>query len=120
MSKKLAMRYGNPSEAQTPDWLDYYGVIDTDDPVELTLDEGGIYNLYTLEYRVDTGAIRGYRQMMIVVPVGDSYGTTSVGHQSMASSTNTGVTVTYESDSTITLARSSSSYEVRYAIQKIY
>lgn len=115
------MKFGNILNNATDSGLAYYGVIDDGEEVNLTLDEGGIYILYTIEFNISTGGVRGHRARLIAVPTGTRYGATACSYVSIAASTNSAVTITMEDDSTITLAQTTpATYSVKYAIQKIY
>ena len=117
----LRVKYGNldASAGQNSD-LVYSGVIDDADPVDITLDPGCMYHLITYEWTASSEAYRGSREVLITVPNEILYGSTAVSHVALAASTNSGVSITYNNDSTITLARSAATYAVRYAVVKIF
>ena len=117
----LKMKYGNTDAAggRNSD-LVYSGVVNDGDSAEIVLDPGCIYLLYTYEFNASTDAYRGSRCVLITVPNASLYGTTAVSHLALGASTNSGVSITYNSDSTITIARSAATYEVRYAVEKVF
>ena len=117
----LRVKYGNTdASAGQNSNLVYSGVIADADPVDIVLDPGCMYNLITYEWNASTNAYRGSREVLICVPNEGLYGSTAVSHLTLASSTNAGVSFTWSNDSTITIARSSATYAVRYAVVKIY
>ena len=118
MSRTLAMRYGSANELPA-NGLEYFGVLNDDDGVEMALEEGGIYMLYTSELNPNTGVVKGYRIHYILSPAGETFGTVAADHKAIVTSTNSYVTITYETDGTITLARANANTEVKYALQKI-
>lgn len=117
----LRMKYGKTETGggQNSD-LVYSGVIEDADPVDIVLDPGCMYELFTYEWNASTDAYRGSRAVLITVPNESLYGSTAVSHLTLASSTNAGVSFTWNNDSTVTIARSSATYAVRYAVVKIF
>ena len=117
---KLEMLYGSSGLAGTRDSsLVYSGIVDDENAVDLIFDAGGMYMLYTTEHNAPSGAYRGHRAILIKVPEDAVYGSTACAHINAAASTNSGVSITYNSDSSVTVARSSATYAVRYAVYKI-
>ena len=83
----------------------YKGTIDDATVVTLTLEPGSIYYLFTAEYNATSFAFRGCRSVMIKAPEDDLFGTVAVAHGADYSSQNSGVTIGYPDDSTVTIAR---------------
>ena len=100
--------------------LAYSGIINDGNTVILTPEAGCMYMLFTFEYNSSTGNIRGHRCFMVSAPAGETFGTAAAAHQAMAQSTNSGVTITWNNNSTISLARSGANFAVKYAMMKIY
>ena len=95
------------------------GIVEDGSTVTLTLEEGSFYLLYTKEYNASTGAYRGHRLVTIVTPEGDLFGTTANAHVNSAASSNSGITINYPNDSTVTMVRSSSTYSFKYVLYKL-
>lgn len=87
--------------------------------VALSFAPGGIYVLFTKEWVVSSGAFYGHRAILLTAPENDIFGTTGMTRSSMAASSNSGVTLTHNSDSTITLNRSAATYAFRYALYRV-
>lgn len=93
----------------------------TDETVDtLEFEEGGFYVLYTKESNASSGAYRGHHAIAIAAPEEALFGTVAVAHGNMYASANSGVTITYATDSTVTIARSSATYAVRYALYRVF
>ena len=117
----LAMEYGSSGRVSKPSSnIVASGIIDDATVVDLILDVGCIYMLFTAEYNASTGAFRGEHIWVIKSPEESQYGTTAASRGNVFASTNSGVTVTNNNDSTISISRSSATYAVRYALMKIY
>lgn len=120
MSKTLALRYGAAGHVKANQTaIVASGLIDSSAAVDLILEPGGIYELFTAEYNASTGAYRGHRSRMIKAPEEDKFGTTAAATINESASTNSGVTITMNSDSTISIARSSATYAVRYVLRAV-
>jgi len=85
----------------------------------LTLEAGCIYLLFTKEYNHSTGLYRGAHIRYVVAPEEDRFGTDAPSLGTVSSSTNSGVTITANADSTVSIKQSSSTYDVRYALYKV-
>ena len=85
----------------------------------LTLPAEGVFELISIERTQSTGAFRGVRKILISSPTVDLYGSESCKHYTEASSDNTGVTISYHSDSTIEIKPSSTTYSVDYQVTQI-
>ena len=85
----------------------------------LTLEAGCVYLLFTKEYNHNTGAYRGAHIRYIVAPEEARFGTDAPSLGTVSSSTNSGVTITANNDSTVSIKQSSSTYDVRYALYKV-
>lgn len=118
----IIMRYGAPGDragAAGDDAIIYSGSIDNGGTVELTFEAGGLYQLFTAEYTISSGAYRGHRQINIKAPEAAVFGTVACAYQAAQASSNSGVSITYNTDSTITLAQSSTTYGVIYVVRAV-
>lgn len=95
------------------------GVISDGQSVTLTFAAGGIYELFSAEYTAATGAYRGHRMILIKIPEAQLYGSAAAAHVTVASGGSSGVNITYNNDSSITLAQSSATYNVVYAVRAV-
>ena len=77
------------------------------------------FELVTIERNQSSGAYRGSRKIMIVSPAADLFGSEACKHYTEASSSDSGVTITYNSDSTIEIKPSSTTYSVVYQVTQI-
>ena len=117
----LAMEYGSPGRvSKATSNIVASGIIDDASVIDIILDVGCMYLLQTAEYNASTGAFRGEHLWIIKSPEESQYGTTAASRGNVFASTNSGVTVTNNNDSTISISRSSATYAVRYALMKIY
>lgn len=117
---KLVMQYGSAGKVdQRRSAIIASGTIDDSTVVDITLDAGGVYELFTAEYNASTGAYRGHRSRLIKAPEEELYGTVASATINESASTNSGVTITMNSDSTISIARSSATYAVRYFVRAV-
>ena len=71
-----------------------------------------IYLLFCSEKTTSSGAQFGSRIILISTPSDDLFGTTAVSHPEVYKSTNSGVTLTYDDDSTLTIAPTSGHYVI--------
>lgn len=119
----IAMQFGRvptPAQPRSGMALITEGEI-TDETVDtLEFEEGAFYVLYTKEFNASTGAYRGHHVIAIAAPEEALFGTVAVAHGNMYASTNNGATITYPTDSTVTIARSSATYAVRYALYRVF
>ena len=113
----IIMQYGAQSSANTgkENPIIASGTISDGTPVTLDMDAGRTYELATVEYNPSTGAFRGMHKWIIATPEAALFGTTAVSRVSEAASTNSGVTVNWNADSSITLSQST--YAVRYILR---
>ena len=77
------------------------------------------YLLATQEQNRSTGVVYGYRVIFIAAPYDGTLGTVALTYKNIITSTNAGVTVTYNSDSTVTLKVSSETYRCKYTLIKL-
>lgn len=92
----------------------------TDDTTEvLSFAPGGMYVLVTKEWNASTSAYRGHHAYMIAAPEEDIFGTVAIARGNMYSSSNAGVTLTNNNDSTLSIKRSSATYNFRYALYRV-
>lgn len=97
----------------------YKGTIDDATVVELQLEAGGLYELFTAEYNASTGAYRGHRSRLIKAPEEELFGTTASATVNESASTNSGVTITMNADSSVSVSRSSATYAVKYVLRAV-
>lgn len=92
-----------------------------DDTVKIiTPEAGSFYLLASKEYNASSGAYRGHHLVVIAAPEAEVFGTVAAAHVNAAASTNSGVTVNYPNDSTVTIQRSSATYAVRFAVYRVF
>ena len=118
----IIMRYGASGDragSAEDGAIIYKGSIDNGGTVELSFEAGGMYQLFTAEYVISSGAYRGHRQINIKAPEAAVFGTVACAYQAAQASSNSGVSITYNADSTITLAQSSITYGVIYVVRAV-
>lgn len=119
---KMVMQYGDdkprPLFPQGIELVSSDTILDST-TVELTFDPGGMYILFCAEFNATTGAFKGDRAILIKAPQDSLFGTIAVHRGNMYVSSESGVTITANNDSTITLARNSSKFGFRYALYKV-
>ncbi len=94
------------------------GLIDDGTPVILDVFKpGGLYELTTAEHAISNSGFRGMRKILIYAPEEARFGTNALSHVNEAASTNSGVTFTWNADSTLTISQSS--YAVRYILRDL-
>ena len=86
----------------------------------LTPEAGAMYILFSKEYNVSNSNFYGERLVIISAPEVDKYGTTACNHGNAYASSNSGVTIGYPNDSTVTIQRSSATYAVRFAVYRVF
>lgn len=120
---KMVMQYGDvqkgPMAPQGLELLDAGTVLD-DTTVELTFEPGGMYLLFCAEYTASSGAFRGQRIISIKAPESEKFGTTAIARGNVYESSDSGVKLTYNNDSTLSIAQASSIFAVRYALYKAF
>ena len=85
----------------------------------IEFEPSGCYLLFCNEWTTSSGAYRGHRVVSIVTPEPDLFGTTAIARGNAYSSTNSGVTLTNNNDSTMTIAGSSATYSVRFWLYRV-
>lgn len=92
----------------------------TDDTAEvLSFAAGGMYVLAIKVWNASTGAYRGHGMYFVAAPEEDVFGTVAVARATVATGGTVSVTITANSDSTLTIVQSSSTYNWRYALYRI-
>ena len=124
MNRQVSMQFGKPSATSqnrngAASDVIYSGKIEDEAEAILSLDPGGLYELFTAEYNASTGAYRGHRLVIIKAPEGELFGTVACAHGNAYASTNSGVTIGYPTDSTVTIKRSSATYAVTYVLKAV-
>ena len=123
MSNSLAMNFGSSGRANVPASglrLIESGEINDATVVTLEFEPGGFYLLATKEYTVVSGAYRGHRLHVIAAPEEDVFGTVACVRINTLHSDNAGITITYVSNSTVTLAQNGTAYGFRYALYRMF
>ena len=85
----------------------------------LSFSPGGLYLLFCKEWNASTSAFRGARVIYIAAPEEDIFGTTAISRANVYASTNSGVTLTNNNDSTLSIKQSSATYNLRYALYRV-
>lgn len=122
MARNVSMQFGKSGGAvQNKPGLKFIrgGAIVDDTAEVLSFAPGGIYILFTSEWNATTEAYRGHHAFLIAAPEDAVFGTVAVARINMAVSTNAGVTLTNNSDSTVTVKQSSTTYNFRYALYRV-
>lgn len=115
----IIMQYGAPSSVNNAkeSAIIASGTIDDGNAITLELQAGHLYELFTAEYNKSTFVFRGMHKWYVYAPEASIFGTVAVSHVSEAASTNSGVTITWNNDSTISLSQST--YGVKYILRDI-
>lgn len=115
----IIMQYGaeNSAAAGQSGAIIASGLIDDGTPITLEFEPGHLYELTTAEYTISNSAFRGMRQILIYAPESALFGTAALSHVNEATSTNAGVTFTWNTDSTLTISQST--YAVRYILRDL-
>ena len=120
MSRNVSMQFGKSGGVvqNRPGFKFIRGGEVTDNTAEvLSFEPGGIYVLYAKAFRQDTGAYYGLYCYVIAAPEEELYGTTASAHINWTS--GGGISITWNSDSTVTLTQSSATYNFRYALYRV-
>ena len=123
MSNTLAMEFGavgKVNQGSAGMRMVVSGEINDETVFTFVPDAGAMYLLATNEWNASTGAYRGHRLHVVAVPEESKYGTVACQRINTLHSDNYGVSITYNSDSTIDIERSAATYAVRYAIYKVF
>ena len=79
---------------------------------------GEMYLLSYTAFTASTGEVYGGRVIVIQVPDGEKFGTVAVTRGSIYSPTNTGATITWDDDSTMTIGTTSGRI-VKYSVRRL-
>ena len=117
----VAMRYGSGVGAKVASGLTLVASGEINDETEVILEfsSGGEYLFFSHEYNASSDAYRGHRMLLIYTPEESVFGTTAISSGAAYGSSSTGITITNNSDSTMTIKRSAAAYAVRYALYKV-
>ena len=85
------------------------------DSITINVSSHQMYILFTREITISSGAVRGFRAVLIARTESE----TTVSRGNLYASGNSGVTITADTDETITLVPSSTSYDVYYALYAV-
>lgn len=116
----IIMRYGTQGDKDETgeSGIIASGLIDDGNQVVLDMFEpGGLYELTTAEYAISNSGFRGFRQILIYAPEAALFGSAALSHINEATSTNAGVTFTWNTNSTLTISQSS--YAVHYILRDL-
>ena len=83
-----------------------------DESMTINFEPDATYLLFTSEKTISSGAQFGSRVILISTPSEDLFSTIAVSHPPIYASTNSGVTLTYDDDSTLTIAPTSGHYVI--------
>lgn len=120
--RNVSMQFGkNGGPVQSrPGWKFMRGAEIVDDTAEvLSFAPGGMYILAVKVWNASTGAYRGHALYFIAAPEEDVFGTVAVARATAATGGTVSVTITANSDSTLTIVQSSTTYNWRYALYRI-
>lgn len=120
--RNVSMQFGkNGGPVQNkPGWKFLRGGEVTDDTAEvLSFAAGGMYILAVKVWNASTGAYRGHALYFVAAPEEDVFGTVAVARATAATGGTVSVTITANSDSTLTIVQSSTTYNWRYALYRI-
>ena len=122
MSRNVSMQFGKNGGAvqNRPGWKFVRGGEVTDETAEvISFAPGGMYVLAVKVWTASSGAYRGHALYFIAAPEDEVFGTVAVARATAATGGTVSVTITNNSDSTLTIVQSSSTYNWRYALYRI-
>lgn len=123
MNKTLAMQFGSGgrvSNLPANIRLVEAGEVTDATTITITPEAGAMYLICTKEFNASSGAYRGHRMHIVAAPEVDYFGSQACQRINTLHSDNFGVNIVYQSDSTITLARSATTYAFRYAVYRLF
>lgn len=123
MNKTLAMQFGSVgrvSNLPANIRLVEAGEVTDATTITITPEAGGMYLLCTKEFNASSGAYRGHRMHVVAAPEVDYFGRQACERLNTLHSDNYGVNVGYQTNSTITLERSATTYAFRYAVYRLF
>ena len=123
---KVVMRYGSSENTGSKGYpklvaigdLEYDETEDIDE-TELPLDEGGVYYLIARGYNKTTDAASGHSTRQITVPVGSEFGNSQSQILSVATGGGSALSITANSDSTVTIKPYGVNIHLRYALYRM-
>lgn len=121
-NRNVSMQFGKSGGVvQNPPGIRHIssGEIVDDATVTFEFEPGGIYVLFTKEWTASTGAYRGYRGILITAPEPEVFGTTSCTRTQFGNYANTGITLTWNNDSTLSIKQSATTYNWRYSLYRV-
>lgn len=115
----IIMRYGSQGDSMGQESsIIASGLIEDGNPVVLDVFEaGGVYELITSAYNKTTSVFRGMTKTLIAAPEAAQFGTVALYHIAEAQSSNIGMTLTWNTDSTLTITQST--YAVKYWLHDV-
>jgi len=122
MSRNVSMQFGkNGGAVQNRPGLKFIrGGEVTDETAEvINFAPGGMYVLAIKVWNASTGAYRGHALYFVASPEDEVFGTVAVARATAATGGTVSVTITNNSDSTLTIVQSSTTYNWRYALYRI-
>ena len=122
MSRNVSMQFGRSGGVvqNRPGWKFIRGGEVTDDTTEvLSFAPGGLYILVVKVWNASTGAYRGHALYFIAAPEEDVFGTVAIARATGATGGTISLTLTNNSDSTLSIKQSSATYNFRYALYRV-
>ena len=122
MSRNVSMQFGKSGGVvqNRPGLKFLRGGEVTDDTAEvISFAPGGMYILAVKVWNASTDAYRGHALYFIAAPEEDVFGTVAIARATAATGGTVSVTLTNNSDSTLTIVQSSATYNGRYALYRI-
>lgn len=122
MSRNVSMQFGKSGGVvqNRPGLKFIRGGEVTDETAEvISFAPGGMYVLAVKVWTASSGAYRGHALYFIAAPEEDVFGTVAIARATAATGGTVSVTITNNSDSTLTIVQSSSTYNWRYALYRI-
>ena len=123
MSRKLIEQFGSSGRTREP--LRNMQLVMSEEITDATThtlepEAGAMYLLFSREFNASSGNFYGERVVVFSAPEIDVYGTTDCNRGNLYASQNSGISVTYANDSSVTFARSSATYAVRFAVYRVF
>ena len=84
-----------------------------------TPEAGGVYLLYSVEWAHSSKTYRGGHVRYITAPQADKFGTEQSQVGGIYGSSASGITITANNDSTVSIKQTSATYDLKYAIYEV-
>ena len=120
----VAMQYGAKGKATQilPSALTFVMGDELDDGTTtdtFTPEAGGCYILFSVEWAHTSKTYRGSHVRYITAPHADKFGSEASQVGGMYGSSASGITITANADSTVSIKQTSSTYDLKYSIYKV-